>query len=169
MRKSITIALAVLLLIVVIVGFMFWQEIHNQPGNNPTNIPTSTPIESTPIPTAVPAINVFYHTTVINEINNETPRNGYQFILVDLTITNNGYPSCQATIFNFQLTGSNNISYGAFWSNYNRQHSFSVNIANGESFNGSLLTSLPSGVSVTSFGGLVEISGKDLAVYGIRY
>lgn len=48
MRKSITIATAVILLVVVVAGFVFWQETQIQKSNQTTFSPTPTKNTSTP-------------------------------------------------------------------------------------------------------------------------
>jgi hypothetical protein len=70
MRKETkTIAITVSLLVVVIGGFVLWQEDKIQLFNNPASIPSPTPIESTPRATAGPSPTIMHKPSTLRVLS----------------------------------------------------------------------------------------------------
>lgn len=144
---AITLCIAILIVGIIVVLSNNASHIKtNTPTNTPT--PTPTPTESPPTPTALPIIDITYHTTSVGTIDNDTPMSGYEFILVNITIVNKGYPSFEARPYYFYFTGSDAYSYDAVYTKYNHDNYFDVEIPSGGNFSGSFVISTPIDVSI---------------------
>ena len=146
MNKSKIVLTAVTFCIAILVIGIVFSLSNNSPINTPSPTPTST--ESTVTPTAIPTIDITYHTTKTETIDDATPRSGYEFILVNITIVNRGYTFFAAKITDFYLRGSDAFSYGAIYTKYNVDHSFYVKLSDGGTYSGSFVISPPVGTSI---------------------
>jgi hypothetical protein len=116
------------------------------PSNTPSPMPSSA--ENTVTPTATQTIDITYHLTKMEAIGDVTPISGQEFVLVNLTIVNNGYTFFTASINDFYFRGSDGVSYGAVYTKYNVDHSFYMKLSDGGTYSGSFVISPPVGTSL---------------------
>jgi hypothetical protein len=146
----------VILAVIIAVSLSYNNSNNNIPTPTSTPLATPTPTESTSIPTASPTINVIYHTTVVDHVVDETPSNsgnitpanGYYFLLVNVTILNNGYSSYHLDLPTMGFRASDGEVYSHILQ-YNYYQPYIIDIPNGGNFTGSFVIQPPTGVSMT--------------------
>jgi hypothetical protein len=146
MNKSKIVLTAVTFCIAILVIGIIFSLSNNTPSNTSSPTPTST--ENTVTPTVIPTIDITYHLTKMEAVGDVIPISGQEFVLVNLTIVNNGYTFFTASINDFYLRGSDTVSYGAVYTKYNVDHSFYVKLSDRGTYSGSFVISPPVGTSI---------------------
>jgi hypothetical protein len=78
-----------------------------------------------------------------------TPNKGYKYVLVTMTITNNGYDSFSTDSAWFSAV-ANNITYNPDFTTYSDENWTNVQINNGGTYGGTMVFQIPSGQSISS-------------------
>ena len=146
------IRLFAIIAIAIILVTAFWYTQTYRPKSTPTVNPiatsTTTLIESTPSPSPQPSIDITYYATFVQQIGSEIDPPSIHFLIVNMTITNNGYLFFDTSFGWFYFTGSDGISYQSdFGSNYGYIWK-SLLLSDGSSISGTLVCSeVPSTVN----------------------
>lgn len=106
------------------------------------------------------SINISYNTQIKNSLDFGllTPKNGYDYVLVTMTITNNGYDSFSTDSAWFSVV-ANNITYNPDFATYSDENWTDVQINNGGTYSGTMVFQIPSGQSISSlsYSGISDI------------
>ena len=96
------------------------------------------------------SINISYNTQTKNSLDFGllTPKKGYTYVLVTMTITNNGYDSFSTDPSYFSVT-ANNVVYSFDGATFDENWT-TVQINNGGTFSGTMVFQIPSGQSISS-------------------
>ena len=162
------IAVAIIVIAVLATSIIWFTSINNPkstPIVNPSkSTPTPTPLESTPTPSPQPSIVITYNTTFVQQIGNEIDPPAIHFLIVNMTITNNGYSFFDTNRDWFYFTGSDGISYQ--WDMNATGHGYSWttldNLSNGSTISGTIVCQVPS--TVTSVLGLTYRYNDNLVI-----
>lgn len=132
------------------------------PTPTPTPAPTPTPTPRptatlTPVPTPVPVgqqIIITYSATTMTQIGTgymaDTPKAGYVYLVLNMTIQNQGYDSFSVNPFYFSVVVSNVKYHTAFVTELDNELGW-ADVMNGGSMSGNLAFEVPSSVTYSGF------------------